>query len=314
MLKKSGSWTSTWGRNTLWATKRDGEGSSCDSDLSRAPVALNERGLSFFRYSRWCRVAGTGPLVRVSGKRIREITRVCERSQEFAYVHESLQASTRVYKRLYAFTRVCKRLQEFTSVCMRSRESASVYKSLYAFKRVCERLQESTCVCMRSQESTSVYKSLLAFVCVHESLRAFTRVCMRSRESASVDKSLHAFVCVHESLRAFTRVCLRLYAFTRVYERLQEFVCVQERVYGRLLLWFGAIIAQKGGRQGGSLAWGATQFWCGNCPAGNQCQRWLALFTVFWRDTVQAPGLAVRWSPSVGEGARAGTWPALTGI
>ena len=223
MLKKSGSWTSTWGRNTLWATKRDGEGSSCDSDLSRAPGALNERGLSFFRYSRWCRVAGTGPLVRVSGKRIREITRVCERSQEFAYVHESLQASTRVYKRLYAFTRVCKRLQEFTSVCMLSRESASVYKSLQAF------------------------------VCVHESLRAFTRVCMRSRESASVDKSLHAFVCVHKSLRAFTRVCLRLYAFTRVYERLQEFVCVQERVYGRLLLWFGAIIAQKGGRQGALL-------------------------------------------------------------
>ena len=58
----------------------------------------------------------------------------------------------------------------------------------------------------------------------------------------------------------------------------------------------------------------ASQLWGGNSLAGNQCQRWLALFTVFGRDAVQAPGLAVRWSPSVGEGARAGSWPAPTGI
>ena len=45
----------------------------------------------------------------------------------------------------------------------------------------------------------------------------------------------------------------------------------------------------------------------GNSLAGNQCQRWLKLFTVFRREAVQAPGLAVRWSPSVGAGARAGT-------
>ena len=52
---------------------------------------------------------------------------------------------------------------------------------------------------------------------------------------------------------------------------------------------------------------GATQNWGGNSLAGNQCQRWLALFTVFGRDAVQARGLAVRWRPSVGAGARAGT-------
>ncbi len=59
---------------------------------------------------------------------------------------------------------------------------------------------------------------------------------------------------------------------------------------------------------------GASQIWGGNSLAGSQCQRWLGLFTVFGRDAVQAPGLAVRWSPPVGEGARAGTWPAPTGI
>ena len=51
-----------------------------------------------------------------------------------------------------------------------------------------------------------------------------------------------------------------------------------------------------------------------NSLAGNQCQRWLALFTVFGRDAVQAPGLTVRWRPSVGAGARAGTRPARKGI
>ena len=48
-------------------------------------------------------------------------------------------------------------------------------------------------------------------------------------------------------------------------------------------------------------AMGASQIGGGNSPAGNQCQRWLALFTVFGRDAVQAPGLAltvgsVRWA------------------
>ncbi len=57
----------------------------------------------------------------------------------------------------------------------------------------------------------------------------------------------------------------------------------------------------------------ASQIWGGNRLAGSQCQRWLELFTVFGRDTVQAPGLAVRWNPSVGEGARAGTRSAPTG-
>ena len=38
------------------------------------------------------------------------------------------------------------------------------------------------------------------------------------------------------------------------------------------------------------------------------------MFAVFGRDAVQAPGQAVRWSPSVGEGARAGTRPAPTAI
>ncbi len=38
----------------------------------------------------------------------------------------------------------------------------------------------------------------------------------------------------------------------------------------------------------------ASQIGGGNSLAGNQCQRWLALFTVFGRDAVQAPGLAVR--------------------
>ena len=33
---------------------------------------------------------------------------------------------------------------------------------------------------------------------------------------------------------------------------------------------------------------GASQIWGGNSLAGNQCQRWLALFTVFGRDAVQA--------------------------
>ena len=51
----------------------------------------------------------------------------------------------------------------------------------------------------------------------------------------------------------------------------------------------------------------ASQLWVGNSLAVNQCQRRLALFTAFWRNAVQAPGLAVRWNPSVGEGARAGT-------
>ena len=55
------------------------------------------------------------------------------------------------------------------------------------------------------------------------------------------------------------------------------------------------------------LCWGTSQLWGGNSLAGNQCQRWLALFTVFGRDAVQAPGPAVRWSASVGSGARAGT-------
>ena len=32
-----------------------------------------------------------------------------------------------------------------------------------------------------------------------------------------------------------------------------------------------------------------------------------------WARHMQAPGLAVRWRPSVGEGARAGTWPAPIG-
>ena len=59
---------------------------------------------------------------------------------------------------------------------------------------------------------------------------------------------------------------------------------------------------------------GASQIWGGNSLAGNQCQRWLALLAVFGRDAVQAPGLAVRWRPSVGEGARTGTGPAPAGI
>ena len=62
------------------------------------------------------------------------------------------------------------------------------------------------------------------------------------------------------------------------------------------------------------LSRGASQFWGGNSLAGNQCQRWLEWLTVFGRDAVQAPDLAERWSPSVGEGARAGTGPAPTGI
>ena len=40
-------------------------------------------------------------------------------------------------------------------------------------------------------------------------------------------------------------------------------------------------------------AMGASQIGGGNSLAGNQCQRWLALFTVFGRDAVQAPGLAL---------------------
>ena len=58
----------------------------------------------------------------------------------------------------------------------------------------------------------------------------------------------------------------------------------------------------------------ASQIWGWNSLAGNQCQRWLALFSVFGRDAEQAPGLAVLWRPSVGEGGRAGTRPAPTGF
>jgi len=63
-----------------------------------------------------------------------------------------------------------------------------------------------------------------------------------------------------------------------------------------------------------SIDMGASQIWGGNSLEGNQCQRRLALFTVFGRDAVQALDLAVRWSPSVGEGARAGTRAARKGI
>ncbi len=56
------------------------------------------------------------------------------------------------------------------------------------------------------------------------------------------------------------------------------------------------------------------RFWGGTSLAGNQCQRCLELVTVFGRDGVQAPGLAVRWRPSVGEGARAGTYGDLMGL
>ena len=47
---------------------------------------------------------------------------------------------------------------------------------------------------------------------------------------------------------------------------------------------------------------GASQFWGGDSRAGNPCQQWLKLFNVFWRDEVQAPGLALRWSPSACKG------------
>ena len=56
----------------------------------------------------------------------------------------------------------------------------------------------------------------------------------------------------------------------------------------------------------------ASQFWGGDSLAGNPRQRWLKSVNVFWRDAVQAPGLAIWWRPSVGR-ARAGTRPAPTG-
>ncbi len=59
---------------------------------------------------------------------------------------------------------------------------------------------------------------------------------------------------------------------------------------------------------------GAFQIWSGNCLAGNRRQRWVELFTVFGRDAVPASGLAERWRPSVGEGARAGTRRVRKGI
>ena len=59
---------------------------------------------------------------------------------------------------------------------------------------------------------------------------------------------------------------------------------------------------------------GISTIWGGNSLAGNQCQRWLGLFTVFGQDAVQGPGRAVRGRPSVGAGARAGTRPAPAGI
>ena len=64
-------------------------------------------------------------------------------------------------------------------------------------------------------------------------------------------------------------------------------------------------------------AMGASQIGGGNSLAGNQCQRWLALFTVFGRDAVQAPGLALRWRPVswACEGRhKAGTYRELTGL
>ena len=59
---------------------------------------------------------------------------------------------------------------------------------------------------------------------------------------------------------------------------------------------------------------GASWIRGGNRQAGNRRQRWLKSFSVFWRDAVRVPGLAVRWSPSVGASARAVTRPARAGI
>ena len=53
-----------------------------------------------------------------------------------------------------------------------------------------------------------------------------------------------------------------------------------------------------------TTVWGASQIWGGNSVAGKQCQR---LFTVFWRDALQA-GLAVRRSPSCEGRNKAGTY------
>ena len=57
----------------------------------------------------------------------------------------------------------------------------------------------------------------------------------------------------------------------------------------------------------------ASQIGGVNSLAGNRRQRLLESITVFGRDAVQSAGLAVRWSPSVGEGVRAGTGPARKG-
>ena len=80
----------------------------------------------------------------------------------------------------------------------------------------------------------------------------------------------------------------------------------------QLCFIFAAIIAQVGHPQGAPLRhWGASYNWGGNSLAGRSWRPWLELFTGSWRDTVQAPGLALTGGLMV-KGHRAGTRPAPT--